>query len=214
MKNLVVLSILVLMSTKILSQDITFFFQNLPDSSLLGLSKEERKKIVKEQSEDTMVLIGYNSFRFIAKDQKFAYLIGSFDGLVSLKIWEISNGNKLIAVLGQNGTVGVCYTDFNFYIYDGKNFNYLNNEDVFLNEDFEQNFFKGENEQNIILSQEEPIFFRCTTYSLSSESSSIDVSYFLCDEYKKYKKSGLIGNKMELIWNDGKFTPGKVYWSE
>jgi hypothetical protein len=49
MKNLVVLSILVLMSTKLLSQDITFFFQNLPDSSLLGLSKEERKKIVKEQ---------------------------------------------------------------------------------------------------------------------------------------------------------------------
>lgn len=213
MKNFVALSILVLMSTKILSQDITFFFQNLPDEVFL-MSKEERNKIVKEHSEDTLVLIGYNSFRFKAKDQKFAYLIGSFDGGVSLKFWEMSNGNKLIAVLGSNGFSVICYTDFHFYIYDGKNFKYLKNEDVFPIEDIEQNFFKGENEKNIILSQEEPFKFRCTTYSLSPESSSIDVSYFLCEDYKKYKKSGLIGDKMELIWNDGKFTPGKAYWSE
>jgi len=31
---------------------------------------------------------------------------------------------------------------------------------------------------------------------------------------KKFKKTGLIGDSMKLIWKDGKFTVGKVYWSK
>jgi hypothetical protein len=183
MKNLILLITVALFSTKLLSQDITYFFLNLPDSCLLGFSKQDREKIVNNHSEE-MDMNG-QPFIFKAEDEKFGYLIGPFDAGVCLKIWEISNGDKLIAVHKSNGTVGICHTEFHFYIYDGMNFNYLNNEDVFPNEDFEQNFFKGENEQNIILSQEDSIFYRCITYSISPKSSNMVVYYFLTDDYEK-----------------------------
>jgi len=40
------------------------------------------------------------------------------------------------------------------------------------------------------------------------------MSLHLTEKKSKYKKYGLIGNRMELVWNDGKFTKGKVYWSK
>lgn len=215
MKNLILIFALALFSTNLHSQDITYFFLNLPDSSL-GLSKEERKKIVKNHS-DEMVMIGYNSFMFNKVDEKYGYLIGSFDASVNLKFWEISNGDKLIAIHGWNGSIGICYSEFHFYNYSGKEFKLLNNEDV-LPIVVEENFLSDNYEDNLKRIRED-FFYSCIIESISPESLNITVNHYLVNHYlvgdtENYEEYGIIGNKMELIWNDGKFTKGKVYWRE
>jgi len=212
MRNLILLFTLLLFSSNLLCQDITYFFQNLPDSCLLNLSKQERKKIANNHS-DELVMIGYNSFMFKKVDDKFGYLIGSFDGCVNLKIWELSNGEKLIAVHKSNGTIGICYREFHFYKYNGKGYELLNNLDVLPLEDIEQGFFKGNYEDNINRIHED-FNFSCLIESISPEGFNISVNYYLVGDTANYEKYGVIGDKMELIWNDGKFIKGKVYWSD
>jgi hypothetical protein len=178
---------------------------------MLNLSKEDRKKIVKNHSEDTLVHIGYNSFRFKAIDKKFGYMIGSFDGIVYLKIWELSNGNKLIAVqkLGN-----MCYNVLDFYRYNGKVYHHLNNKDILPAENMERNFFDDNYEENIKKISAEIFLYPCEYVSISHDRLNIFVEYYITGDRTKDKEYGLIADRMELIWNDGKFTKGKVYWRE
>jgi hypothetical protein len=142
MKNLILLFTVALFSTKLLSQDITYFFQNLPDEALFDISKEVRKKIVNNHSEE-MVMIGYSPVSFETVDSKFGYFVSPFDCGVVLKIWELSNGDKLIAVHVSNGSLGICQSEFHFYNYNGKEFKLLNNSDILPLEYTMQDFFRG-----------------------------------------------------------------------
>jgi hypothetical protein len=46
------------------------------------------------------------------------------------------------------------------------------------------------------------------------EGLNMVMSWGYKEVMEKYKKYDIMGDKMELIWNDGKFIKGKVYWSE
>ena len=215
MKNLILIFAVALFSTQLLSQDITYFFQNLPDEALFDISKEDRKKIANNHSEE-MVMIGDNPVSFETEDSKFGYLIGPFELSVRIKIWELSNGNKLIAVHKSNGTLNVCYSEFHFYNYNGKKFKLLNNLDVLPLEYTWQDFFRGNYEDNMNRIIQEVDYPICFMEDMSPKGSSIYVDFGLGSIVGRssYEKYGIIGDRMELIWNDGKFTEGKVSWSE
>jgi hypothetical protein len=213
MKNLILIFAVALFSTQLLSQDITYFFLNLPDSCLLDFSKQDRKKIVNNHSE---VLTISQPYIFKAVDEKFGYLFGPFEMSVKIKIWELSNGDKLIAVHKSNGTLNVCYSEFHFYNYNGKKFKLLNNLDILPLEDIEPDFFSGNYEDNMNRIIQEVDYPICFMEDMSPKGSSIYVDFGLGSIVGRssYEKYGIIGDRMELIWNDGKFTKGKVSWSE
>jgi hypothetical protein len=52
------------------------------------------------------------------------------------------------------------------------------------------------------------------SFELPRKGLNIIVKFGVEESREILEKYGIIGNEMELIWNDGKFTPGKVYWSE
>jgi hypothetical protein len=114
----------------------------------------------------------------------------------------------------SNGSYGICYSEFHFYNYNGKKFKLLNNLDVLQLEDIEPDFFSGNYEDNMNRIIQEAHYPICFMEYMPSKESSIEVYLVLVGDRSTYEKHGLIGDKMELIWNDGKFTKGKVYWSK
>ena len=216
MKNLVVLSILVLMSTKLLSQDITFFFQNLPDEALFFMSKENRKKIVES---DTIIELFDMTFsfeyegllyKFELEDDRGIFFCSGANTTISINYWDISNGNKLI-VTSRSG--GPPYnTELDFYQYDGKDYKLLDWLDVMPDVNLISNFFKKNFEQNKGRMLNDMQLLPGEYFH--KEGMNLVLSWGYKNDKETLEKYGIIGNKMELIWSDGKFTPGKVYWSE
>ena len=205
------------MSTKLLSQDITYFFQNLPDEVFFGVSKENRKKIVESDTIIELFNIPFSFeyegifYKFELEDDRGIFVCSGANTAIFINIWDISNGNKLI-VTSRSG--GLPYnTELDFYQYDGKGFKLLNWLDVMPEADLLRNFFINNYEQNI-----ERMSFDLKPgppgVHFYKEGLNMVMSWGYKEDKEKYKKYGIIGNKMELIWNDGKFTPGKVYWSE
>jgi hypothetical protein len=52
------------------------------------------------------------------------------------------------------------------------------------------------------------------SFELPRKGLNIIVKFGVEESPEILEKYGIIGNKMELIWKNGKFTVGKVYWSE
>jgi hypothetical protein len=73
------------------------------------------------------------------------------------------------------------------------------------------NFFKKNFEQNKERMLNDLHFLPGEHFN--KEGMNLVLSWGVYDK-ETLEKYGIIGNKLELIWNDGKFTPGKVYWSE
>ncbi len=207
MKNLVVLSILVLMSTKLLSQDITFFFQNLPDEVFFNVSKENRKKIAES---DSWIQIGELLYSFNVKDERGHFTCSGTVISIDISYWDISNGNKLI-VISHTGSPPKHDDILDFYSYDGRDYKSLNWSEVMPDVNLISNFFKKNFEQNKERMLNDLHFLPGEHFN--KEGMNLVLSWGVYDK-ETLEKYGIIGNKLELIWNDGKFTPGKVYWSE
>ena len=218
MKNLILLFIVVLFSSKLLSQDIVYFFQNLPDEALFGVSKENRKKIVESGSGRLHEWPPFSDWVQI-KDLSFWFRTNGEEGTFyctgtliaqTINYWKISNGNTLI-LIGHQGPAPSYFTMFYFYYFDGKDYKLLEETDVMPKEILINNFFKNNPEQNKERMLND-LHFLPREY-FYKDGLNMVMSWGDNDK-ETLEKYGIIGNKMELIWNDGKFTKGKVYLSE
>jgi len=213
MKNLILLFTVVLVSSKLLSQDIVYFFQNLPDSSLLGLSKDERKKIIKYASESKPYENEGNFYTIEVLDKKNGYLeMNTFGANVKLCYWNMKNGTKLIASYIESCGPVCFFTQFNFHVFNGKTYKLLNRDDV-LPKELVSYFFKENHKEKMQQLIENDILLMLS-FELPRKGLNIIVKFGVEESPEILEKYGIIGNKMELIWKDGKFTKGKVYWSE
>ena len=208
MKNLILLFVVALFSTKLLSQDFTYFFQNLPDEVFFGVSKENRKKIAES---DTSIQIDEFTYSLRVEDKRAYFYCSAAEEGISFSYWDISNGNNLIVIWDYSDGPPSYNDNLSFYYYIGNDFTLLDWLDV-MPEDLIYNFFENDSEQNIermLIDMNSPLgvhFYK--------DGLNLVMSLHLTEKKSKYKKYGLIGNRMELVWNDGKFTKGKVYWSK
>ncbi|WP_299122062.1 hypothetical protein [uncultured Tenacibaculum sp.] len=107
MKRKLIILIIVLSNLPSFSQTIADFFIMVPDSSMMNLSKEKRKQILRYSSDNLTKEDAYkdlrdskNLYAFDIFDKKNGYLrmIGAFEGQVQMCYWNLKNGNKLIAI--------------------------------------------------------------------------------------------------------------------
>lgn len=220
MKKTILIFVIILINTKVYSQTITDFFQELPDSAILNLSKEERKKIVNysadnKSHEDAINDLKNNqisyAFSFIDVKNGYLKLVGAFEGHIQICYWNLKNGNKLIAVY-QEGCGPVCdVVRFNFFNYNNKKISPVSLKSVIP--EIEQDFFKEKYNENTEKMNKDDIV-AVLLFDLPKNGKNISAKWGNEDSKETYLKYGIIGNRMDLIWNDGKFRKGKVYWDE
>jgi hypothetical protein len=198
------------------SQTIVDFFETVPDSSILGLTKEQRKEIVKYSIDNKSIKDAYNDlsnnqidYAFDIIDIKNGYLrlIGAFEGHMQMCFWNLKNGHKLISIYFE-ACGPVCYIEqFDFYEYNGKDFKpidwHLIIPDVYDDFFIDQKSGIKEMKQKDILAT--------LLFDLPRTGKNIVAKWGNEDSQETYKKYGH-GDRMILNWDDGKFKKGDIYW--
>lgn len=124
----------------------------------------------------------------------------------------MTNGHQLIAVYQENcGPIcEVAYLDF--YIFDKHELTQVNLCSV-LSTALEKDFFAQSFEENLQKMQQEDVI-ATLLFDLPQKGKNITVYWGNNEEQTTYEKYNIIGNKMELIWEDGKFSKSNVFWSK
>ena len=152
------------------------------------------------------------TFKFTIKDNYGTFFCSGAMSSVSISYWDISNGDKLIVIWGQDGPP--TYDDIlKFYFFDGKDFKLSDWLNVMSEEISIRSFFKNNPEQNIERMRNDLNWLPGVHFYKDGVKNMV-MSWSLLDDKSNYEKYDIIGDRMELIWNDGKFIKGKVYWSE
>ncbi|HTN68351.1 MAG TPA: hypothetical protein VLZ33_02710 [Dysgonamonadaceae bacterium] len=216
MKNILILLIFIALNLNGYSQTIVDFFETVPSSSLHKLTEEQRKEIVKysinnKSEEDAYSVMRNNkiNYAFDIIDLRNGYLrlIGPFEGHIQMCFWNLTNGNKLIAIY-EEGCGPVCYiVQFDFYEYNGKDFIPIKWQNIIP--DIYQFFFQ-DLASNIEEMKQKDIL-ATLLFELPRNGKNIVAKWGNEDTQETYKKYG-VGDRMNLIWNDGKFTKGDIYW--
>lgn len=216
MRTILTILIITVVSFTGFSQTIVDFFETVPDSSILGLTIEQRKEIVKYSIDNKSVKDAYKDFSnnqidyaFDIIDIKNGYLrlIGAFEGHIQMCYWNLKNGNKLISIYFE-GCGPVCYIEqFDFYEYNGKDFKpidwHLIIPDVYDDFFIDQKSGIKEMKQKDILAT--------LLFDLPRTGKNIVAKWGNEDSQETYKKYGH-GDRMILNWDDGKFKKGDIYW--
>ena len=217
MKHIFFLLFFTSLSVASFSQTIIDFFESIPDSSLLNLTKEERKEIVKysidNKTEDDAIkdLMGDKiNYTFSVVDLRNGYLrmIGAFEGHIQMCYWNMKDGKKLVAIYSE-GCGPVCYVaQFDFYEYDGVDFKPINWRSIVP--EIYLDFF-GENSKSKTEELNKEDILATLLFELPRNGKNITAKWGNEDSQETYKKYG-IGDRMNLIWNDGNFIKGEIYW--
>ncbi len=207
MKQIITLVLFLFISLSGFSQTILKFFCSVPDSAVLNISAEERLELAEKlenQSKDASII-------FDIFDPKNGYLraVGLFEGHIDMCYWNLTNGNKLVAVYVE--TCGpVCGVEtFYFYEYDGKNLKSIPKKDIIPDI---YNDFLGENSEEKIKELDKEDIVATLVFELPRYGKNIIAKWGNEGNKRCYEKYA-IGNTMKLIWNDGKkFKKSKIYW--
>jgi hypothetical protein len=119
---------------------------------------------------------------------------------------------KILKSVSITFCLNIPYNKFNFHVFNGKTYKLLNRDDV-LPKELVSYFFKENHKEKMQQLIENDILLMLS-FELPRKGLNIIVKFGVEESREILEKYGIIGNKMELIWKDGKFTVGKVYWSE
>ncbi len=199
------------------SQNILTFFETIPDSSLMGLSTTERKMISQRATaatthQDAHYDPGGNSLHlsFEALDIRNGYirLIGAFEGHIQMCYWNLKNGKKLIAVYGESCGPMCVMERFDFYEYDGHAYTSIAWYTIIP--DIYGAFFTGDMDQQMEEMEQNDIG-ASLLFELPRSGKNIIARWgneAPQEDYSPYS----YGDRMKLIWNDGTFSRGEIYW--
>ena len=169
------------------------------------LDEAKREELGDSIREAIRASFGY----YIPENGYMKYYTPEYDGEVSneIRYWNLSGGNKLIAMRRVYcGTLG-CEGTIDFYKYDGKTMTYIPSNEV-LPEDCFRLPFKSENDYKNKMSD------LVWVYKLPKKGNDIELKIFYnTDEEVEEAKSFLSGNTIDLRWNDGKFTTSTLSWN-
>ncbi len=205
MKKTVLVILISFISISGFSQTLLKIFENLPDKAIF-LTRSERRNLINGKNQNELPC------RFEVLDTKNGYLQieGCMEGYFAMCYWNLKNGKKMVAVY-QEGCGPVCYVEqFDFYEYDGKTFKHLDYASVLP---VEYNDFLGSNPEAKIKEMEKKDITATLLFKLPRYGRNIIATWGNFEEQKYYRKYAL-GDKMKLIWNDGKFKKSRPYWSK
>ncbi len=216
MRTILTILIITVVNFTGFSQTIVDFFETVPDSSILGLTKEQRKEIVKYSIDNKSVKDAYKDlsnnqidYAFDIIDIKNGYLrlIGAFEGHIQMCYWNLENGNKLISIYFE-GCGPVCYIEqFDFYEYNGKDFKPIDWH-IIIPEVYNDFFI---DQKSDIEEMKQKDILATLLFELPRTGKNIIAKWGNEDSQETYKKYGL-GDRMILIWDDGKFNKGEIFW--
>jgi len=199
------------------SQTIVDHFLNIPDTSILGLTKVQRNKIADFSSDNTCIsdaIIDFKenntnyAFEIVDIKNGFIRLIGNFEGHIQMCYWKLTNGNSLIGIY-QEGCGPVCYiVQFDFYEFKNGKYYPLESKDIIP--DVLHDFYKGDYQEQISKMEREDIM-ATLLFELPRTGKNLTAKWGnegSKETYENYSK----GNRMILNWNDGKFKKGDIYW--
>jgi hypothetical protein len=201
------------------SQSIVDIFLELPDVAAHNLTKNERKEIVKyslnnKSEKDAYDVMRKNnisySFEIVDIKNCFISLIGAFEGKYRMCFWYMKDGTKLVAIYEEAYATIAYVQSFDFYKYDGKTFTALDIKKIIP--DVYNDFFNGNSEAQTKEMKQKDIT-ATLLFVLPQNGLNITAKWGNSDStevYKKYAK----GNRMTLIWDNGVFKKGKIYWEE
>lgn len=215
-------SILILVfgsSSSLNAQNILDFFIGVPDSSVLTLPKSERSKIVRlsknnRSAKDATAIIkkhGLN-YTFENVDVKNGYLklIGAMEGHLEMCYWNLQSGKKLVGVYHESCGPG-CYPEtLNFYLYSAGKYTSVPFDKVFP--DLHEKIF-GSQQKDDFDSAFQTDFKETMTLKLPQKGKNIVVKWG-SDEFLAENRQKMKGNQANLIWRDGKFITGQIYWAK
>ncbi|MGE5357148.1 MAG: DUF3256 family protein [Deltaproteobacteria bacterium] len=216
MKYLPTLLIILFALSNINSQTIADLFIEVPDTSIMNLSKDYRQKIVKNHKQGKTSLDKSSDLEqgiyyfFEVFDLKNGYLKlgGAMEGHIQMCYWNMQDKSKLVAVYHEGCGPG-CYVEkFDFYRYKNKVFTPLNFTKIIP--DVYYDFFKGDKINNERLMSKANIE-ASLLYDLPQKGKNITAKWGNLhpnSDYRKYAN----GNRMVLHWNDGSFRKGEVFW--
>lgn len=216
MRTILTILIITVVNLSGFSQTIVDFFETVPDSSILGLTGAQRKEIIKysidnKSQEDAYKDLSNNQihYAFDIIDIKNGYLrlIGAFEGHIQMCCWNLKNGNKLISIYFE-GCGPVCYIEqFDFYEYNGKDFKPIDWH-LIIPEVYNDFFI---DQKSDIEEMKQKDILATLLFELPRTGKNIIAKWGNEDSQETYKKYGL-GDRMILIWDDGKFIKGDIYW--
>ncbi|PKP18159.1 MAG: hypothetical protein CVU05_14180 [Bacteroidetes bacterium HGW-Bacteroidetes-21] len=136
------------------AQTITELFVALPDSSVLGISKAEREKIIKYSLDNKNAENAYEDIRnynlqyaleIIDIKNGYLKLVGAIEGKWDMCYWNLGNGAKLV-VAYEEGCGPVCIVEqFDFYRFENNLFTPLSTNTIIP--EIYNDFFVGNVEQ-------------------------------------------------------------------
>lgn len=198
------------------SQNILDFYLILPDS-VMGLSQEERNKIVEvskdnkssaDASEDIDRYHLLYSFDLVDVKNGFLHIIGAMEGHIEMCYWNLQYGRKLVAIY-QEGCGPECYVErFDFYEYDGREFKTLFAESIIP--DIYDDFFSYD--KTMAQADMEAMEISANLlFALPRKGKNILAKWGNTESAAAYEKFAR-GNRMMLIWKDGIFEKSEIYW--
>lgn len=199
------------------TQNIMELFTHVPDTSVFGLSYDERSLIVKHSADNQTIEDAFDDinqrgvyYAMSIVDVKNGYLemVGPFEGDMAMVYWNMTNGNKLVAI--KIVTCGpVCVTEqFHFYEYDGLDFIPRSPRDIVPVQ--YNDFIKGDIAHQTAAMEKNDIV-ATLLFELPRQGKNIIARWGNerdAGDYKPYAK----GNTMILQWNDGKFKMSVPEW--
>lgn len=216
MKYLTLIFILLFSYSIMNSQTISELFIDVPDTSILNLTKDYRQKIVKNHkagktSPDKITDLEEGIYYFFnVLDLKNGYLklSGAMEGHIQMCYWNMEDKSKLIAVY-QEGCGPGCYVEkFDFYRYKNKVFTPLDFKKIIP--DVYNDFIKGD-KKTIEQQMEKDDIEASLLFDLPRNGKNITAKWGNLESDSKYRRYAK-GNRMVLQWNNGTFRRGEVFW--
>lgn len=200
------------------SQNIVEFFQMLPDSVVFNLSISEREQIAANSKNNKSFEDAYKvmnetktkyAFESVNKAKTYLKLIGSFEGQFQMSCWDLPNGNHLLAIYRES-CGPICFVkSFVFYEFDGLEFRYLPIESIIT---IEENDFLKEDNTKALAAIENQDLIATLLFQLPEKGKDILVKWGN-EASNEFYKDYATGNRMRLLWKNGKFNKSKIFWN-
>jgi len=189
------------------AQSIEDHFLSVPDTSLLGLSKAERKLILDIHKAPERKAQTDHGYAIEILDVKNGYLRlgGAIEGRLEMCYWKLGDGKSLVAVY-QEGCGPLCYVErFDFFVCDGRSYAARNTGDVLP--DLSRAFLKKPASRSLKELERRDLPAN-VLFRLPRRGKNI-IAVFGA---KRELAGAAVGNRLTLEWRGGTFAKGAVYW--
>jgi hypothetical protein len=183
-------------------QKIEQIFKMLPDSTVMGLTRKERKKICSDGGK----IYSFGYIEDIDSAHHYLSIRGKFEGEMVLRSWNVSPKKKLIAVYISSCGPVCSVEQLDFFLYDGKRFTMSPTESLF--QVSEADFYLSSASES---EMEKENIIATLLFELPKEGNTILVKWGNEEEETLYKSYGK-GNRLQLIFENGKFKKELPYW--